>query len=315
MKLGIYLFSQSSFNPNKRFDVLIDRVKRYDEIGIESLWISDGLFSRTDPSIYPHYETYSLIAAMSQHTTNIKFGTLVSPFRIRPVTLYSKMLMTLDQITKGRVIAGIGLGTINQIQERFGFKKMTIKEQFEEFESYIVTLKSLFKNEKATNKRLKIDGYPPNPLTYTSGGPKLLIGGGGEKKTLQLVAKYADMSNIEASNEVLEHKLNILANWCDEVGRKYEDIENTAIRAIITGQNQEEIDQDIKWYINRFEELGRPRPDMDRFKKDRLVGTVDEVIEQITTLKDLGISHLILTVNTDNTRNSIGALYEQLKNS
>lgn len=315
MKLGIYLFSQSSFNLNKRFDILVDRVKKYDEIGIESLWIADGLYSRTDPSMYPHYETLSLIAAFSQHTTNIKFGTLVSPYCIRPVTLYSKMMMTLDHITKGRVIAGIGLGTTNQIQERFGFKKMTIKDQMEEFESYIVTLKSLFNNEKATNKRFNIDGYPPNPLSYTSGGPKLLIGGGGEKKTLQLVAKYADMSNIEASNEVLEHKLNVLANWCDKVGRKYENIEKTAIRAIITGQTQEEIDQDIKWYINRFEELGRPRPDMDRFKKNRLVGTIDEVIDQITTLEDLGISHLILTVNTDNTRNSIRTVYEQLKNS
>lgn len=315
MKLGIYLFSQSSFNPNKRFDVLVDRVKRYDEIGIESLWISDGLYSRTDPSIYPHYETYSLIAAFSQLTTNIKFGTLVTPYRIRSVTLYSKMMMTLDHITKGRVIAGLGLGTTDQIQERFGYEKMTIKDQMEEFESYIVTLKSLFNNEKAINMRFKIEDYPPNPLSYTSGGPKILIGGGGEKKTLQLVAKYADMSNIEASNEVLEHKLNVLANWCDEIGRKYEDIEKTAIRAIITGQNQEEIDQDIKWYLNRFEELGRPRSDMNQFKKDRLIGTIDEVIEQISTLKDLGISHLILTVNTDNTRNSIGTLYEQLKNS
>jgi len=315
MKLGIYLFSQSSFNPNKRFDVLIDRVKKYDEIGIESIWISDGLYSRTDPSIYPHYETYSLIAAFSQHTTNIKFGTLVSPYRIRSVTLYSKMMMTLDHITKGRVIAGLGLGTTNQVQERFGFKKMTIKDQMEEFENYIITLKTLFGNEEAMNKRFNIDGYPPNPLSYTSGGPKILIGGGGEKKTLQLVAKYADMSNMEASNEVLEHKLNVLADWCDKVGRKYEDIENTAIRAIITGQNQEEIDQDIKWYINRFEELGRPKPDMNQFRKDRLVGTIDEVINQISTLEDLGISHLILTVNTDNTRNSIRTVHEQLKNS
>ncbi len=312
MKLGIYLFSQSSFNPNKRFDVLVERVKRYEAIGIESLWISDGLFSGTDPSIYPHYETLSLIAAFSQLTTNIKFGTLVSPYSIRPVTLYSKIMMTLDHITKGRVIAGLGLGTTNQIRENFGFKRMTTKDQFEEFESYILTLKSLFNNEKATNERFNLDNYPPNPLSYTLGGPKLLIGGGGEKRTLQLVAKYADMSNIEASNEVLEHKLNVLANWCDEVGRKYEDIENTTIRAIITGRTQEEIDQDIKWYMNRFVELGRSKPDMDQFKKDRIIGTIDEITNQISTLEDLGISHLILTINTDNTRNSIGDVYDQL---
>ena len=107
-------------------------------------------------------------------------------------------------------------------------------------------------------------------------------------------------------------KLNVLTNWCDEVGRKYENIEHTTNRAIITGRTQEEIDQDIKWYMNRFEELGRAKPDMEQFKKDRIIGTIDEVIDQISTLKDLGISHLILTVNTDNTRDSIRTVYEQL---
>ena len=127
-----------------------------------------------------------------------------------------------------------------------------------------------------------------------------------------MVAKYADMSNIYGSNEVIEHKLNVLAKWCDEVGRKYENIEKTAIKSIITSRTQEELDQDIKWYMNRFDELGRSKPDMDQFKTDRIIGTIDEVIDQISTLEDLGISHLILTVNTDNTRNSIRTIYEQL---
>ncbi len=305
MKLGIYLFSQSNFNPNKRFDTLVERVKLYENIGLDSLWISDGLLAATDPFEYPHYETMSLISALSQHTKNINFGTLVSPYSLRPVTLYSKMMMTLDHITKGRIIAGIGVGDANQVQDRLGFKGMTIKDRMTEFENYIISLKSLFNNEQTTNEHLMITDYSPNPHSYISQGPKLLIAGNGEKKTLQQVARYADMSNMWGSNEILKQKLSVLASWCDKVGRKYDEIENTTTRAIVTGNNQDEINKDIKWYMQRFQDLGRSPPTLEQFKKDRFVGTIEEVADQINGVKDLGISHLILTVNTDNTRNSI----------
>ncbi|MHA2276005.1 MAG: LLM class flavin-dependent oxidoreductase [Candidatus Kariarchaeaceae archaeon] len=314
MKLGIYLFSQSNFSPNKRFDTLVERAKMYEDIGIDSLWISDGLIGGADPSEYPHYETMSLISALSQHTKKIIFGTLVSPYSIRSVTLYSKMIMTLDNITRGRIIAGIGVGDANQNQDRYGIKGMTLKERMEEFENYIISLKTLFRGEKATNEKLNISEYPPNPYSYSPNGPKLLIAGSGEKRTLQQVAKYADMSNIWGSNENLKHKLNVLSTWCDIVGRKFEEIENTTMRAIVTGNTQEELNRDIEWYMNRFRELGRTPPSLEQFKKDRFVGTIDEVVDQINTVEDLGISHLILTVNTDNTRNAIGKVYERLNN-
>lgn len=312
MKLGIYLFSQSNFNPNKRFDTLVERVKLYENIGLDSLWVSDGLLGMADPKEYPHYETMSLISALSQHTKNINFGTLVSPYSIRPVTLYSKMMMTLDHMTKGRIIAGIGVGDANQVQDKFGIKGMTIKDRMIEFENYIISLKSLFNNEQTTNENLNITDFSPNPHSYSTRGPKLLIAGNGEKKTLQQVAKYADMSNMWGSNDILEQKLSVLASWCDKVGRKYDEIENTTMRAIVTGNNQEEINQDIKWYMNRFQELGRPPPTLEQFKKDRFVGTIEEVVDQINGVKDLGISHLILTVNTDNTRNSIQEVNDAL---
>ncbi|MHA2249044.1 MAG: LLM class flavin-dependent oxidoreductase [Candidatus Kariarchaeaceae archaeon] len=305
MNLGIYLFSQSSFNPNKRFDTLIERVKYYDQIGIDSLWISDGLVAGTDPSEYPHYETMSLISALSQHTKNINFGTLVSPYQIRNVTLYSKMIMTLDHLSKGRIIAGIGVGDPNQTRDGFGFKGLSLKDRMEEFENYVVSLKSLLKNEITMNESLYLDNYSPNPFAYGPSPPKLLIAGVGEKKTLQQVAKYADMSNIWGSNEFIKQKLSVLESWCDKVGRKYGEIENTTMRAIVTGNTQDEIDQDIKWYMKRMQELGRSPPSLEQFKKDRFVGTIEEVIDQIHTVNDLGISHVILTVNTDNTRNAI----------
>jgi alkanesulfonate monooxygenase SsuD/methylene tetrahydromethanopterin reductase-like flavin-dependent oxidoreductase (luciferase family) len=314
MNLGIYLFSQSNFNPNKRFDILVERAKLYDKIGLDCLWISDGLIAGTNPSEYPHYETMSLISALSQHTKNINFGTLVSPYQIRNVTLYSKMILTLDHITKGRIIAGIGVGDPNQVRDGFGFKGLILKDRMVEFEKYIVSLKSLLNNEKTTNESLYLNNYSPNPFSYDSNAPKLLIAGGGEKTTLRQVAKYADMSNIWGSNETLKHKLNVLATWCDKIGRKFEEIENTTMRAVVTGNTEDEIKQDIKWYQNRMQELGRALPSLDQFKKDRFVGTIEEVINQINSLQDIGISHVILTVNTDNTRNVIEKISNGVRN-
>ena len=182
MKLGIYLFSQSNFNPNKKFDLLVERVKIYDDIGIDSLWISDGLIEGIDPSKYPHYETMSLISALSQHTDRITFGTLVSPYNLRNITLYSKMMMTLDHITEGRVIAGIGVGDPTQIKDKFGFKGMSLKNRMVEFENYIISLKSLFQGKTTTNETLNLKEYLPNPYSYSPNGPKLLIAGNGERK-------------------------------------------------------------------------------------------------------------------------------------
>ncbi|OLS22036.1 MAG: Phthiodiolone/phenolphthiodiolone dimycocerosates ketoreductase [Candidatus Heimdallarchaeota archaeon LC_2] len=312
MKLGIYLFSQSNFNPNKKFDTLIERAKFYDTLGLDSLWISDGLTSNPDPSEYPHYETMSLISSLSQHTKNITFGTLASPHNIRSASLYSKMILSLDHFTKGRIIAGIGVGNPNQTGNRSGVKELSLKVRMEEFENYIKTLKTLFKGETVTNENLGIFDYRPNPLPYSKGGPKILIAGAGERKTLQQVAKYADMSNIWGSNENLSNKLQVLANWCDKIGRNFSEIENTTMRAIVTGNTKEEIDQDIRWYMNRMTELGRPQPSLEEFKRDRFVGTIDEVVDQIRIVKDIGISHLIFTINTDKTRKAISAVFEKL---
>lgn len=313
MKLGVYLFTQSNFNPDKRFPILADRVKMFDEFGLDSLWISDGLTAGPNPDEYPHYETISLISALSQHSTKIDFGTLVSPFTLRPVSLFSKMITTLDHITKGRIIAGIGVGNASQLEDMQGIRGLPLPERIEEFENYLISLKSIFEGKSTSNENLNLSDYSANPPTYNQKGIRILVAGNGERKTLHQVAKYADMSNIGGDNKIITKKLEVLASWCDKEGRKFEDIENTTIRAIVTGSTEDQIDDDIKWYKNRFHQLGRPIPSKEQFVKDRFVGTVDQVVDQIAELTDIGINHVILTINTENTRNVLDKVYDGVR--
>lgn len=298
MKLGIYIHGSSPFNPKENIAEYIKLAKRYENNGFDSLWFADHLIRTPDPNKSGLFESWSLIAGLSMITKNIRFGTLVSPVTFRNIGVFAKTVSTIDHLNQGRTIVGLGNGWFEKEHDMFDIPFGTTKSRMDLLENNIKNLIALW-TEKEVNStdQIKLKNAYLNPKTVQQPHPPILIGGGGEKRTLKMVAKYAQMSNFGGIIENINHKLSILKNHCQDIGRNFNEIIPTTNRAAIIGLTQDEVEKGIKNYRNRFAELGMKVPTVDNFAKNRLVGTPEQIAEQITELKEIGIKLTILTLN------------------
>ncbi|MFX0066467.1 MAG: LLM class flavin-dependent oxidoreductase [Candidatus Hermodarchaeota archaeon] len=312
MKFGVNIHSSSPFRPITAIEDYLKMAKKYEQDGLDSLWFADHLIRTPDPQKSDLFETWTLIAGLSIPTSKIRFGTLVTPIGFRNIGLFAKMVSTIDHLTNGRVNVGLGAGWYQREYDMFNIPFGTLKERFHLLEGYIKTLLALWKGEEYTHEespRVSRGYLAPKPIQKPH--PPILIGGGGEKRTLKLVAKYAQMSNFSATNEGIKHKLSILENHCAAVGRDFKEIEPTITRALCCGKTPEEVDEIVKWYRNRLKELRGTAPSREDFSKDRFVGTPDQIISQISEVRDLGVKHILFTINDEKSSELCGEIIKE----
>ncbi len=199
--------------------------ERADEMGVDSIWTWDHFYPLYGEPDGPHFEGWSLLAAMAVTTTRAQFGMLVTCNSYRNPELLADMARTVDQLSGGRLVLGIGAGWFERDYEEYGY----------EFGTAPWRLKELGKALPRVEERLA----KLNP--GAAGDLPILIGGGGEKVTLKLVAKHAQMWNGFGPPEQFKHKNQVIDKWCEEVGRDPKEIERTA------AVNADAIDQLDEW--------------------------------------------------------------------
>ncbi|MDH5404825.1 MAG: LLM class flavin-dependent oxidoreductase [Candidatus Heimdallarchaeota archaeon] len=311
MELGIYIHGSSPFLPKETFEEYKELAIKYDELGFHSLWFADHLIRTPDPNKSSLFETWSLISALSVVTDKIKLGTMVTPVTFRNLGVFAKMISTIDHISNGRIIVGLGSGWYDKEHTMFGLELGTLARRFSLLENYIQGLLALWtSNEEVTLQKgeIHLNGAYINPKPIQKPHPPILIGGAGEKKTLKLVAKYAQMSNFGGSLSTIRHKLNVLEEHCKNEDRDYNDIITTVNRAVILGADEKEVEVGVKNYRQRFIEMGMSAPSSGDFNDLRLVGTPTQVITQINELENNGIKQINLTVNDYTTLNLLEVL-------
>lgn len=300
MKLGVYIHGSSPFYPKESFDEYKRLTSYYEHIGIDTLWFADHLIRTPDPNKSGIFETWSLIAGLSTITDKIKFGTMVTPITYRNIGVFAKMISTIDHMSKGRIIVGLGTGWYDKEHQMFDIDYPNLKRRFSMLEDYVKGLFELWKTNDSVNYQsdsIKLKDAYLNPQSYQQPHPPILIGGSGERKTLKLVAKYAQMSNFSGNNETLVHKLSILETHCTTIGRDFNEIIPTTNMAAIIGLTQDEVEEGVKNYRKRFAELGMQAPAKETFANNRLVGTPEDVCNRVKGLEDLGIKALNITIN------------------
>lgn len=300
MKLGVYIHGSSPFHPKESFDEYKRLTNYYEHIGIDTLWFADHLIRTPDPNKSGLFETWSLIAGLSTITDKIKFGTMVTPITFRNIGVFAKMISTIDHMSKGRIIVGLGTGWQNKEHNMFDIDFPNLKQRFLMLEDYVKGLLELWMpgdtvEYQSDSINLK-DAYL-NPQSYQRPHPPILIGGSGEQKTLKLVAQYAQMSNFSGNNEALVHKLSILEKHCEDIGRDFNEITPTTNMAAIIGLTQDEVEEGVRNYRGRFVELGMQAPAIETFAKNRLVGTPEDVNNRVKELEELGIKSVNITIN------------------
>ena len=200
-----------------------------DEAGLDSLWAMDHFFQieGNGPEEDPMLEVYSVLPFMAAHTERVKLGAMVTGVIYRQPAVLINQVTSLDVLSQGRAYLGIGAGWNESESKALGLRFPTMRERFEELQHTLELAKSMWLHDEPMNH--------PQPISDPH--PPILIGGGGEKKTLRLVARHGDACNL---NETADwpHKMDVLERWCETEGTDFDRIEKTA------GGHIHELDRD-----------------------------------------------------------------------
>ncbi len=232
-----------------RFGVTLPQIKRsweeardaaveFDELGFDSLWVCDHLYGVPMPNL-PILEAWTELAAIAAITERAGLGTLVTPPFFRNPAVLAKQIATVDQISSGRAIAGLGAGWFEAEFRAYGCPFPTTRERLRALEETIEILKRLFREEKANfeGRHFQVrDAFcEPKPLRP----PPILVGGGGERVLMGIAARHADIwNNMAVSQAQLGAKVEALRRRCDEVGRDFDTIEVSQQCVVVIGEDE-----------------------------------------------------------------------------
>lgn len=187
--------------------------KEAEKAGADSIWLWDHFFPLTGDPAGRHFECWTLLSAMALETTRASIGPMVSCVSYRNPDLLADMARTVDHLSKGRLILGLGAGWFQKDYAEYGYEFGTAGQRIDYLERAVVRIKE------------RLRKLNPPPL----GGMPILIGGGGERKTLRVVAQYADAWNTFGPLDYFRKKSNVLDNWCARYGRNPAEIERTLL--------------------------------------------------------------------------------------
>jgi F420-dependent oxidoreductase-like protein len=242
----------------------------------------------------PMLEPYTLLGAVAARTSRLTLGTLVTSVVYRNPALLAKMVTTLDIISGGRAILGIGAGWYEDEATRYDYPWPPAGERLARLEDALQICRAMFTQERATvtGRHHAIRDALNNPRPLKPGGPKILVGGGGERRTLRLAAQYADACNIFDAFEVVRRKLAILTEHCREVGRDPAEITRTRLAMLVIAPTTSEADQRLHDLVS-----GMPSPlPKEQLARMVIAGDPDAVCRQVQAHLDAGIDGLIFSL-------------------
>jgi F420-dependent oxidoreductase-like protein len=212
--------------------------------GISRITVMDHFWQigPVGPVEHEMLEAYTTLGFLAAHTEKVRLHTLVTGVIYREPALLAKQISTLDALSGGR--AGLGVGAAWNVDESngLGFDFPSTRERFERLEEALQICLQMWSDSEGPydGTYYKLGRTLNSPQNLQSPHPYLMIGGGGEKRTLKLVAQYADACNLFAGPEAA-HKLDVLRGHCDDVGRNYDEIEKTTIFAIDPSSTKDDV--------------------------------------------------------------------------
>ncbi len=219
-----------------------------DQAGFDSISVMDHFFqiSMVGPPEREMLEAYSTLAFLAAHTSRAKLMTLVTGVHYRHPGLLAKTVTTLDVLSGGRAWLGIGAGWNEEESRGLGVPFPGMSDRFEMLEETVQICLQMWSGDEAAyrGKHFQLDRPLNSPQSLSRPRPGLLIGGSGERKTMRMVAQYADACNVFPSPEV-PRVLDALQAHCQTLGRDYSSIEKTAVFRLDMGHNGENADQVI----------------------------------------------------------------------
>jgi F420-dependent oxidoreductase-like protein len=277
MRFGLQIYSFSwPGGPEAIGPILARAVRTADDAGFDSIWVMDHFWQIGAPGseIEPMLEGWTTLGFMAAHSQRARLGLMVGGVHYRNPGLWVKAATTLDVLSGGRAWLGIGAAWNQAESEGLGFPWPTQRERFEMLEDTLQIAGGMWQGERGSEEDFVGRQFHATrllnvPQSISRPRVPILIGGGGEKKTLRLVAQYADASNLFGGPADLLPKYAILAEHCAVVGRDFTEIERTNMQGVsLSGASA--------W--------GRPAE------------TTDQIVERFGRLAEAGVQHVIISI-------------------
>lgn len=277
------------------FSTVVEQAKTAEAAGFDRLFVMDHFYQLPglgDPDD-PMFECYTLLGALAQHTTSIELSALVTGNTYRNPAILAKTVTTLDHVSGGRAQLGIGSGWFQLEHDAFGIPFNTFSERFEKLEEALQIIVPMLSGERPTfsGSHYSVTEAINSPAPVSK--IPIMIGGAGEKKTLRMVAQYADESNLTCTAEEVPRKLEALAGHCERLGRDRSEIKVTKLVMMAIGNTHEEANASMESFVAMHE---WPAEVLDFYKPRLVIGDPDTIGEEMQALARLGLDGVTLNL-------------------
>jgi F420-dependent oxidoreductase-like protein len=289
----IFTFNFRGHETPQIIDSIKDLATSAENKGFDSFWVMDHfhqipIIGKPEEPMLESWTTLSVLAGL---TTKIKLGTLVTGIIYRYPAVLAKAAATLDVLSKGRLFMGIGAAWYEEESHAYGIDLPPVNERLSRLEEAIQIIRKMWTEEPSASfsgKYYQIHNAYCNPKPIQKPSPPILVGGSGERKTLKIVAKYADACNLFGSAETVKGKLIILKEHCETVGRDYDSILKTKLGMIV-------IDNDKQMAEKKINQIFKGMP-KEQIREFAIYGTPEDVLKQIELVEQVGIQYLMVNL-------------------
>jgi F420-dependent oxidoreductase-like protein len=285
-------FNLPGVEPDQLLERLTAIAQTAESSGFDSIWVMDHL--NQIPGVGPldnwMLEGNTVLAALAAVTSKVQLGLMVGGVTYRNPALTAKLTTSIDVLSGGRAILGIGAAWFETEHRAFGYEFPPIADRFERLEDALQIARAMFTEDQATviGKHHRVEDVLNRPRPIRGDIP-IMIGGSGERKTLRLVAQYGDASNVFGNVEKVRHLMGVLEGHCEAVGRDPAEIVKTKLGTLVLATTEEEAQAKLA-----------PRRALG-VSEERLAGFViagdpDSVAEQVAAHLDAGLDGLVVNM-------------------
>jgi len=267
-------------NPGNSWEDVVTIARRAEEAGWDGVWFADHFMPNAEDVSGPILECWATLAGLAAAVPRVRLGALVSGNTYRDPAVLAKTVTTIDHISGGRVVLGLGAGWQENEHAAYGVEFFDTRTRLRRLEEACEIVKRLTTEDRVTFKgdHYRLTDAPLEPKPVQSPMP-LLVGGGGEKVTMRIAARWADEWNVWGTPDVLAHKTAVLDRHCEDLGRDPASIARSAQALLF-------MSDDEAWLAQKRDQTAGGRA--------AIVGTPAELVDVVAAYRDAGVDELIV---------------------
>lgn len=278
-------------DPIEQYEAMTRVARAADDVpGYDSLWVYDHFHTVPTPELETTFECWTITTALARDTQRIKIGQMVTCNGYRHPALLAKIASTVDVLSHGRLLCGLGAGWYEHEWRAYGYGFPETRERMGMFREACEIIVRMWTEDYPVfqGKYYSIDKPINEPKGVQKPHPSFWIGGGGEQVTLKLVARWANACNVFGDPDTLRHKFGVLRGHCEQLGRNYDDIirsSNINVFLLNPGQDPEAATERAR---------NAARMSFEDYARMVLIGTSEQITERIRGIVEAGVNYVIV---------------------